>query len=175
MYKPDWIRFSWELKSLPAKEPKLNGGFVIRKAEEDEREEVYNVVERSYLAELAWGIASLERLAELKEAILKGMGEKDFRVLIVEDGKRIIGASALLTDPTAPRQLVSGICVMEEYRCRGAGTALLWQSLKLLADEGLDTASVVTRSNVPACKFLYTKFTSRRERVEEMPVLKQFA
>ena len=160
---------------MPSVEPKLNGSLEIRKATADERLEVFTVVERSYLAELAWGLLSSDRIRELKDVIIKGMEGKDLEVLVLEDGKRIVGASVILPDASAARQLVSGICVLEEYRCRGSATGLLWRSLKLLADKDLGTASVVTRSNLPACKFLYPKFGSSRERIEELPVLKQFA
>ena len=160
---------------MPTTEPKLNGSLEIRKAASDERLEVFAVVERAYLAELAWGLLSTERIKELKDVILKGMEGKDLEVLVIEDGRRIVGASVILPDAGSPRQLVSGVCMLEEYRCRGSATGLLWRSLKLLAEKELVTASVVTRSNLPACKFLYPKFDSRRERIEELPVLKQFA
>jgi hypothetical protein len=174
MFRPEWIRFNWDLKKLPSDEPKAGPGLEVRLGEEDEAQAIVIVVERSYQAEQGWGIARPQRLKELKEIILRSMDEKDVKVLVLQDGRRIVGASVLCTDAEAPRQLVSGVCVTEEYHCRGWGSLLLWRSLKFLSEQGLDKASVVTRSNVNAFKYLYPKYHSTRERLEELPVLEKY-
>ena len=47
-----------------------------------------------------------------------------------------------------------------EYRNRGLGTALLHYSLKQLREAGLDQACGISKDNVVASKFIYTKFGS---------------
>jgi len=172
MFKPEWIRFNWDLKKLDQDEPKLGGSLEIRKAEPGEWLQVFTVVERSYQAEQGWGVVRSDRIRELRDLLNKGMEDKKIEALVLQDGRRIIGASALLAEEGIPRSLVTGVCVLEEYRCRGAGVALLWKSLKHLADKGLERASVVTRSNLTACKFLYPKFDGTSEKLEELEALK---
>ncbi|MDR0533050.1 MAG: GNAT family N-acetyltransferase [Verrucomicrobiales bacterium] len=174
MFKPEWIRFNWDLKKLPADAPQAGNGLEVRLGEEEEAQAITIVVERAYQAEQGWGVVRPQRLKELKEVILRGMDEKNIKVLVLQDGRRIVGASVLCTEADAPRQLVSGICVLEEYHCRGWGSLLLWRSLKFLSEQGLDKASVVTRSNVNAFKHLYPKYHSTRERLEELPVLEKY-
>ena len=84
-------------------------------------------------------------------------------------GTRIIGASLLDPDPEAESNLVTGPCILNEYRSRGIGTALLYLSLRALRDAGLSEARALTKGNVPAAKFVYTKFESVNEPVESVP------
>jgi ribosomal protein S18 acetylase RimI-like enzyme len=56
--------------------------------------------------------------------------------------------------------LLSGPCILPEYRNRGIGSTLLHSSLAFLRDAGLARASGVTKEGVPAAKFIYTKFNS---------------
>jgi N-acetylglutamate synthase-like GNAT family acetyltransferase len=174
MFKPEWIRFSWDLKKLPAEEPKAGAGLEVRVGEEEESQAIAIVVERSYQAEQGWGVIRPQRMKELKDIILRRMDEKDIKILVLQDGRRLVGASVLCTAAESPRQLVSGVCVLEEYHCRGWGSLLLWRSLKFLADMGMEKASVVTRSNVNAHRYLYSKYGSTRERLEELPVLEKY-
>jgi predicted N-acetyltransferase YhbS len=57
---------------------------------------------------------------------------KPVPALVICHGQRIIGASALSTEMDAENHLLSGPCVLMEYRNRGLGTALLYYSLKQL-------------------------------------------
>lgn len=162
------------MKKLPTEEPKAGAGLEVRLGEEKESRAIVTVVERSYQAEQGWGVIRPQRLKELQEIILRGMDERDIKVLVLQDGRRAVGASVLCIAADAPRQLVSGVCVVEEYHNRGWGKLLLWRSLKFLAEQGLDKASVVTRSNVNAFRYLYPKYFSTRERLDEMPLLEKY-
>jgi GNAT superfamily N-acetyltransferase len=62
--------------------------------------------------------------------------------MVVRHGSRIIGVSVLDTRGDAPNHLTTGPCVLQEYRGRGLGSALLRASLA-----GLREAS--RRSGVP--------------------------
>ena len=80
--------------------------------------------------------------------------------LVLTHGTRIIAASALNVNDDAPSHLISGPCVLSEYRSRGIGTALLHESLEHLKAAGLATAFGVSKENVPASRFIYPKFES---------------
>ena len=54
--------------------------------------------------------------------------------------------------------LVSGPCVLIEYRSRGIGGSLLGATLEALRARGLSEALGRTRPNGPSAKFLCRKF-----------------
>jgi N-acetylglutamate synthase-like GNAT family acetyltransferase len=93
--------------------------------------------------------------------------------LVVTHGTRVIGASPLDPNKEAECHLVSGPCVLNEYRNRGIGTELLFQSLSALREAGFETVRAITKSNVPVAKFVYTKFNSVSEPWEFEPVLER--
>jgi ribosomal protein S18 acetylase RimI-like enzyme len=173
MFRPEWIKFTWDLAKLPAFEKKLGPNMEIRPGLPSEKDKIWTAVERSYQAEQGWGILLPSRLKELKELVYKGLDEGFLEVLVLEDGKRIVGASGMIVQADTPRQLATGICVTEEYRCRGFGAAVLYQSLKFLAEKKVEHAAVVTRSNVAAHKYLYEKFGSHSDKMENLPTLSQ--
>jgi N-acetylglutamate synthase-like GNAT family acetyltransferase len=173
MFRPEWIKFTWDLTKLPVIEKKLGPNMEIRPGQPNEKDRIWAAVERSYQAEQGWGVILPARLKEVREILFKGLDEGFLEVLVLEDGKRIVGASGLIADAAGPRQLATGVCILEEYRCRGFGEALLYQSLKVLADKKLEHAAVVTRSNVTAHKYLYPKFGSHSDKMEALPNLSQ--
>jgi N-acetylglutamate synthase-like GNAT family acetyltransferase len=175
MYRPQWIRFSWDLKKLPAEAPPHEVKSVeLRKAEPDDAHAVWTFLERAFATEQAWGMTLKERMKHLKDAVFQGIEEKNVEYWLLEHGKKIVAGTGLLLDAGAPMQLISGICVMEEYRCRGLGTWLLHAGLKRMADAGLASAAVVTRSNTHAARYLYPKFAATSAPVEAFPEIKQF-
>ena len=82
--------------------------------------------------------------------------------LAIKHGTRIIGASAIRDAADKLSNMPLGISVLNEYRCRGLGTFLLYESLRRLHDRGLDEARVVTKKGVPADRYLYPKFGGAR-------------
>ncbi len=171
MYRPKWTRFAWELPAAIPDNPGLPGKLEIRPFEEGESTDVWNVIERSYASEQGWGLILPERLGEMREAVLDANNHEYLRLLALVDGKRIVGASGLHLHPESQRQMFTGICVLEEYRCRGAGRGLLIESLRYLAGKDLKSASVVSRSNLVASKFLYPLFGSRSSELDALPEL----
>jgi len=155
-----WKRFTWELSQLPPLKNPLPEPYVVRPAGRDEYKQVAHVVFTSLTLDASWCDALQlfrDRLAsQIEHAFLKETSPS----LVIVHGSRIIAASVLTTDPGAISQLISGPCVLGEYGNRGIGTALLHQTLEHLRSLGLERASAVTKDNVPACKFVYPKFSS---------------
>jgi len=175
MYRPDWIRFTWNLDSLDLTAATPDHLPEVRLGEPGEGPSFWEAMERSFKTENAWGSLFQERIDECKQWAPNPIEGKDVRSVVLVDGKRVVGGCLLNTDAEALRQLVSGVFVVEEYRCRGAGEAVLRCALKELKAAGLKHAAVVTRSNVSAAKFLYPKLSSFSEKLKEMPTLKQAA
>jgi len=148
---------------------------VLRLAETGEEEGIWTTLERSLMSDPSWTMDLKVRLDELRQIVYRGFSEKQVDFLVLEDGNRFIGVSGLLADPVQPRNLLTGTHILNEYRCRGAGSLLLHSSLKHLREKGLSEASVVTRANIAASRFLYPKFGSKMEVLSETPPLPQFS
>jgi len=170
MYKPKWIQYAWSLKSLPDESEIAAIKGDLRLAEKSDLEACLNILKGSLLTERA-SAEDIQRLISEFEVLFNKSFEKEAKseIVVWEDGRRLVGLSALSLNPDSERHLVSGICVFEEYRCRGGGKALLLRSLTRLHSHGLDRASVVTREGGSAAKFLYPKFSSENKAVDELP------
>jgi len=170
MYKPKWLGFTWNLNAFSneSKTETIMGD--LRLAEKPDEEACNQIVERALITERGWGVHGEARIREMKDFLRRAFGpDTGQEVVVWEDGRRLVGLSALCLDAESPRQLVSGVCIYEEYRCRGGGTALLQRSLERLAENGLDAARVVTRERITAARFLYPKFQSKIEELDECP------
>lgn len=141
----------------------------LRLAEKLDWEACVNILKGSLMTERASTEDMEHLLAEFTQLFEKSF-EKDAKseIVVWEDGRRLVGLSSLTWDPDSERHLVSGVCVFEEYRCRGGGKALLLRSLTRLKEHGLDSASVVTREGKSASKFLYPKFSSENQEIDEL-------
>jgi GNAT superfamily N-acetyltransferase len=175
MYRPDWLKFTWNLSSIPEVLPVVGSLPDVRVGEEGDEGQFWEAMERSFKTEIAWGPLQNERIAECRDLAPDPMDGRDVRTIVLEDGKRIVGGSLLSIDTESSRHFLSGIFVIEEYRCRGAGEALLWKSLNFLKENGLNHAIAVTRSNLSAAKYLYPKYNASRETLKAVPSLKQAA
>ena len=159
MFLDQWVEFSWDLRKLPdsvkgaTRRARLRLG-----SEDDDPRRLWNIIRRVYATDMSWGSGREQRLDQIKSPVLNGLDGERLAVLLLEDGRRIIGISGL--NIKGSPQLVTGICVIEEYRCRRYGTELLYTSLKFLADAGLSEASVITKAKTYAAKYLYPKFSS---------------
>lgn len=155
-----WTRFSWNLAKVPEVELGLDPHYHIRAATRDDQRVVSNVIFSAFSLDMDWA-DTLKRLsARFAEEIEAVFSHKEVHCLVVTHGSRIIGASALDIREDAENHLVSGPAILNEYRNRGLGTALLYRSLLALRDVPLPMAYGVTKSNAPAAKFIYTKFNS---------------
>lgn len=156
-----WWRFEWDLRSLDLRPVDLAKHYVIRRAIREEEGAVRKTIQSAFALDPDWSDVLKRIWHGIDEDISKAFDSRDSRCLVLTHGSRIIGASTLSTTPTDMIHLLSGPCILVEYRNRGHGTALLAESLRYLAAAGLDTAVAMTRKNMPAGKFVYTKFGSR--------------
>lgn len=160
MYHEQWIQFFWDLTSLPPYHAALKPTLHLRKAEEEEAPRIWHTIERAYEMDQTWSVNLRKHLEALEETVMKGYPESKLEYLVLEDGKRVIAVSGIHPKAGSTPQLFTGVCVEDEYRCRGLGTLLLHASLTALAEAGLKEAFVVTRQRTNAARFLYTKFNS---------------
>lgn len=155
-----WKRFTWDLNKLPALDTHLPSAFNIRAASREEEQAVHGVIFTAFGLDTAWG-DSIRLVRDFIETQLAAsFAQRAVPCLVITHGTRIIAASALNVNEDAVSHLISGPCVLSEYRSRGIGTALLHESLEHLKAAGLQKACGISREAVPACRFIYPKFNS---------------
>ncbi len=151
-------QFRWNLAGLPADIAEIPKPFTLRTAGDQEIEDAVRVIESSYDLDPDWsGCDKHVEQAVIPGArkALAGAGE----CLFVLHGNRVIAASVINPEPGEGEvHLVSGPCVLIEYRNRGIGGSLLGATLDALRARGLSEALGRTRPNGPAAKFLCGKF-----------------
>jgi predicted N-acetyltransferase YhbS len=155
-----WKRFAWDLTRLPEYQSRLSSAFTIRPATRDEEKTVNHVISTAFRLDTAWGDSFGIARNLMEPHLAPGFTHRSVPCLVVTHGTRIIAASALNLGEDAPFHLVSGPCVLSEYRSRGIGTALLHASLEHLKNAGLMTAYGISKESVPASRFVYPKFGS---------------
>lgn len=167
----DWLLFRWNLdKTLDDSRPVLPP-FAFRPAEEDERDTVLKVVSSALLMERAWTGTDDEFSRDLEKRCAAAFDRKPPAAVVVLHGTRVIGASVLDPSGDAEFHLVTGPCILHEYRSRGLGTALLYHSLTRLRDDGLTRAAGLARVNSTAARFLYQKFGGAADPQPDAPRL----
>jgi N-acetylglutamate synthase-like GNAT family acetyltransferase len=154
------MRFTWDLTKLSAVKSEIESHYHIRVATPEDEKSVRSVISSAFSLDMNWS-DTLKSLRDHFEAqIDKVFAEKEVPCVVVLHGARIIGASSLDLSKEAESHLLSGPCILSEYRNRGLGTTLLHRSLQMLRDAGLEKAHGITKANVPAAKFIYPKFNS---------------
>ena len=163
------MRFTWDLTKLPELKSEADSHYNFRVATQDDEKMVRSVISSAFSLDMDWS-DTLKSLRDHFEAqIDKVFTEKEVPCVVVLHGTRIIGASSLDTSKETENNLLSGPCVLSEYRNRGLGTILLHRSLLMLREAGLDKARGITKYNVPAAKFIYPKFNSTSEQYDIEP------
>jgi hypothetical protein len=157
-----WVQFTWDLKKLPAAAPKLDPRYTVEAASQDDRPLLLAAVTRSHSMESAWSDDLTGRIKLAEEIVNTGFVAGEVSFIAIKHGSRIIAASAIRDAGDKVSNLPLGISVLNEYRCRGLGTFLLYESIRRLGDRGLEQVRVVTKKGVPADRFLYPKFGSTR-------------
>ncbi len=162
------VRFRWKLADLASGAAAMPGPYTLRPAGEQEMDEALRVIQASYNLDPEWsGCAK-----HIDEVVLPGAQrafEGEATCLFLLHGNRVIAASAYDPEPADGVHLVSGPCVLIEYRNRGIGGALLHATLEALRSHGVTEACGQVRPGTPSAKFLCTKFGGQQ--VAEAPTL----
>ncbi len=166
-----WRRFNWELARLPDLF-RIEAQYRIRPATREDEQTVRLLIHRAFSLDPDWAQTRTRVVAMIDGHLEEIFRQREVPCLVVTHGSRIIGASALTLRDDAENHLLSGPCILAEYRRRGIGSALLHQSLAMLRDAGLEHAHGVTKEGVPAAKFVYSQFDSVSEQYdfESLPV-----
>lgn len=164
-----WVQYTWNLKSLRSEAPKLASNYAVEAATLDDRALLVAAMSRSYSMEPAWSDDLSARLKLTDEIIDHAFPAGEVSFVTIKHGARIIAASAIRDAGDKLSNLPLGVCVLNEYRCRGLGTSLLYESLRRLREKGLDTARLVTKKSLPADRYLYPKFGGVRVVLTEVP------
>ncbi len=150
-------RFRWKLADVPTTAEELPHPYVLRAADKQELEDALRVVQASYNLDPEWSGCG----KHIEEVVLPGV-KKAFEDepcgLFVQHGNRVIAASIYQPQPEDGIHLVTGPCVLIEYRNRGIGGALLAATLQALKAQGITEAFGHTRPFTPSAKFLCSKF-----------------
>ena len=150
-------RYRWKLADLQPGSVSVPAPFTLRPAGEQESEDAVRVVQASYDLDPDWsGCAK-----HIIKTILPGLRrtfEDEATCLFVLHGNRVIAASAYDPEPADGIHLVTGSCVLIEYRNRGIGGALLHATLEALRTRGLTEAVGLARPGTPSAKFFCSKF-----------------
>ncbi len=165
-----WVQFTWNLKTLAAEGPKIDPRYQVEAATLEDRSLLLAAVTRSMSMEPAWSDDLAARVKLAEEIIDTAFPAGEVTFVAIKHGARIIGASAIRDAGDKVSNLPLGVCVLNEYRCRGLGTYLLHESLRRLKERGLEDARLVTRKGLPADKYLYPKFGGVRAELAGVPV-----
>jgi ribosomal protein S18 acetylase RimI-like enzyme len=153
------VRFEWDLTKAPRQPATLPPKHEIKVLKEYDVEAIWEGMQKVFLNEKSWIIGLDGHLEELRKRMFPdGKPAVEMEILALVHGPRVVGVSALHPVAGEGPHLLSGVTVDYEYQRRGLGAALLQETLRHLAEKGLETAAVVTRETVPAAKFLYPKF-----------------
>lgn len=155
-----WKRFSWDLQKAPPPPAAALHSFLIRPALKEDERAMRDAVLTALAQDNAFGGAQKHLRSTLEGEIEEAFEQSPIPAVVVKHGQRIIAAALLSTDLDAENHLLSGPCVLSEYRNRGIGTALLLESLRLLHGAGLSIVHGVCDASSPAAKFVYRKFGS---------------
>jgi GNAT superfamily N-acetyltransferase len=164
-----WVQYTWDLKGLPAVAPKIASSYIVEDAAPDDRDLLLAAMSRSYSMEPAWSDDLAVRVKLADEIINTSFPAGEATFIAIKHGARIIAASAIREAADKLSNLPLGVCVLNEYRCRGLGTFLLYESLRRLRERGLETARLMTKKGLPADRYLYPKFGGARVVLTEVP------
>jgi hypothetical protein len=160
-------RYTWNLQELASGAGEVASPFVLRTAGDQEADEAVSLVQASYNLDPEWSGCALHIKGTVLPAVMKALA-KEPTCLFVQHGNRIIAASVFDCEPgTGEVHLVSGPCVLIEYRNRGLGGTLLGATLQALRDRGLHEATGQTRPNSASAKYLCRKFGGKLVRESE--------
>jgi len=164
-----WKRFSWDLlKASPPGASDLRSFHIRPAAREDERA-LRDVIFNAFALDYGWGEIVKSIRSQLELQLDSAFERSPIPALVARHGQRIIAGSLLCPDLDAENHLLSGPCVLAEYRNRGIGSALLQESLSMLQAAGVTRVYGICKDSSPVAKFVYRKFSSTSETFDFEP------
>lgn len=150
-------RFRWKLAGVSKLPLTLPKPYILREAGDQELEDALRVIQASYNLDPEWSGCGKHINDVILPAVRRAFAHGS-NCLFALHGNRVIAASVF--DPEAPDgvHLLTGPCVLMEYRNRGIGGAMLGATLEALRARGLAEAVGRTRPGTPSAKFLCSKF-----------------
>jgi GNAT superfamily N-acetyltransferase len=155
-----WKQFIWNLSVLrpAASHSELPAGLMFRPAERHEETVVQALVARAFSFDDQLS-GSYRRIADpLGQRIHQAFRSQEHAAVAVLHGPRMIAVACLSTDSDSGNHLLSGPCVLPEYRSRGLGSALLLHSLDYLRRAGLHVARAICKEGTTVSRYIYPKF-----------------
>jgi hypothetical protein len=162
-----WLRFTWNLKSLPADPTPFPNSFNARAFEEHERGAIIDTVSRAFILDSEWTNTLKNRKDQFLASLECALDNESCPTLVLTHGTRIIGASVLSGDTTDVNHLVSGPCMLMEYRSRGLGKLMLEHSLRALRAAGLSLGRGLTKERSTAGRYVYKAFGGSFEKWDD--------
>ncbi|HEY5770103.1 MAG TPA: GNAT family N-acetyltransferase [Terrimicrobium sp.] len=153
-----WLRFEWDLKKIVSAERGVPSPFTLSRAQRDDFAAVQKVATSAFSMDTGWSDIQKIFAETILRNVRAGFAKDPPDCVVVQHGSRIIGASIVNPGVGADNHLMTGPCVLHEYRGRGLGTALLRASLGELHEAGLACAYGVARDKTAAARFVYPKF-----------------
>src|SRR5438477_12412528 len=108
----NWVRFTWDLNTLPSAGLELPQHYQISPATKEDENEVRKVLSSSFLLDPAWNPAIAEVMQTLQSWLDRAFVAEENTCLALRHGLRIIGASVLCLDPDAENHLAPGPCIL---------------------------------------------------------------
>ncbi|MEI6279569.1 MAG: GNAT family N-acetyltransferase [Verrucomicrobiae bacterium] len=165
-----WLSFEWQTHDLPDFSS-LVAPMTIRAAKKSDGEVVARVLKSAFSADSTWGDVNRAVAAKLAAVAEVVFSVEDPHCVVIVHGARVIGASLLDAGAEAPSHLLSGPCILHEYRNRGLASALLAASLDHLCKNDIKLARGITRENSLTARFVYPKFGGVARPYEDDPLL----
>jgi hypothetical protein len=155
-----WLQYSWQLdrSSPPLAE---HSSYHLRPVTKTDTKEVEEIVSRALILDPDWSNTLTKLRPYIFSQIHKALSVPVPLGTLLLHGSRIIGVSILDPHLDSENHLVSGPCILSEYRSRGLGTHLLAKSLSLLKDLDFPIARGITKDRTYAARFVYPKFEGR--------------
>lgn len=164
-----WYRFTWNLEDLPPEWEGISKPYAVRIAKPEEKDTVLR--DSLYAISMDSSLGDSVRMVEelLHQSVEEAFRPEQPNCFVIAHGVRIIAISVFSTDPDAENHLLSGPCVLHEYRSRGLASSLTACTLHALREAGLKTARGLAKNNSSLARYVYPKFPGTKEVYEFSP------
>lgn len=152
-----WLLFEWKTSGLPKSEAPFKP-LILRPAAKAEQDGVTKAIKSAFSMDSTWGDVSRPLAEKMALDIEAAFAQPEPSCVVLVHGTRVIGASVLTESPDAQSHLLSGPCILHEYRNRGLASGLLAASLEFLGQKKISVARGLTRGNSITARFVYPKF-----------------